>query len=60
VRRARLSLPDLYLRDGIYGRWNWKALVAMAAGIGAALIGLVVPALRTLYDYAWFVGEILA
>jgi NCS1 family nucleobase:cation symporter-1 len=24
--------------------------------VAAALIGLVVPALRVLYDYAWFVG----
>jgi NCS1 family nucleobase:cation symporter-1 len=56
VRKARLSLPDLYSADGIYGRWNGKALVALAAGIAVALIGLVVPALRPLYDYAWFVG----
>jgi nucleobase:cation symporter-1, NCS1 family len=56
VRKARLSLPDLYSADGIYGRWNGKALVALAAGIAVALIGLVVPALRPLYDYSWFVG----
>ena len=56
VRRGRLSLPDLYSRDGIYGRWNWKALAALAAGVTAALIGLVIPAVRFLYDYAWFVG----
>ncbi len=56
VRRARLSLPDLYERDGIYGRWNWKAMIALAAGVAAALIGLVVPGLRILYDYSWFVG----
>jgi NCS1 family nucleobase:cation symporter-1 len=56
VRKGRLSVPDLYRRDGIYGRWNWKALAALAAGVGAALVGLVVPALRVLYDYSWFVG----
>ncbi len=56
VRRARLLLPDLYRADGIYGRWNGRALVALAAGIGVALVGLVVPALRVLYDYAWFAG----
>jgi NCS1 family nucleobase:cation symporter-1 len=56
IRRARLSLPDLYASDGIYGRWNGKAIVALIAGVGAALIGLVVPGLRALYDYAWFVG----
>ncbi len=56
VRKGRLSLADLYAADGIYGRWNWKALAALAAGIAAALIGLVVPELSVLYDYAWFVG----
>jgi NCS1 family nucleobase:cation symporter-1 len=56
VRRAQLSLPDLYDSAGIYGRWNPRALVALSAGIALALVGLVVPALRVLYDYAWFVG----
>jgi NCS1 family nucleobase:cation symporter-1 len=56
VRRGRLSLPDLYRADGIYGRWNPAALAALAAGVVVALIGLVVPALRVLYDYAWFAG----
>jgi NCS1 family nucleobase:cation symporter-1 len=56
IRRARLSLPDLYASDGIYGRWNGKAIVSLIAGVGAALIGLIVPGLRFLYDYAWFVG----
>jgi NCS1 family nucleobase:cation symporter-1 len=56
VRKASLSLADLYASDGIYGRWNGKALVALAAGVAVALVGLVVPALRPLYDYSWFVG----
>lgn len=64
VRKARLSLADLYSSNGIYGRWNPRALVALAAGVLVALIGspaairfLGAPAgLRVLYDYAWFVG----
>lgn len=56
VRGARLALADLYTRDGIYGRWNGAALVALAAGAGLAVVGLFVPAMRWLYDYAWFVG----
>jgi len=60
VRRGCLSLPDLYRRDGLYGRVNYRAIAALAAGIAAALVGLVVPPLRALYDYAWFVGFAVA
>jgi NCS1 family nucleobase:cation symporter-1 len=56
VRRTWLSLPDLYTADGIYGRWNGRAMAALAAGIIVALVGLAVPPLRVLFDYAWFVG----
>jgi NCS1 family nucleobase:cation symporter-1 len=60
VRRARLSLPDLYRTDGIYPAWNGRALIALGAGTVAALCGLVVPPLRPLYDYAWFAGFAVA
>src|SRR5213594_117668 len=59
VRRKQLALADLYLAHGAYtynGGWNWRAVVATLLGCTAAWIGLVVPALRPLYDYAWFVG----
>jgi NCS1 family nucleobase:cation symporter-1 len=56
IRKGRLSLYDLYSSDGIYGRWSWKALLSLLAGVTVALIGLVVPSLRVLYDYAWFAG----
>jgi NCS1 family nucleobase:cation symporter-1 len=59
VRRRTLLLDDLYLRNGAYeysAGFNWSALAALALGAGTALIGLVVPALRPLYDYSWFVG----
>ena len=60
VRKGRLSLPDLYSVEGIYGKWNMKAIGSLAAGAGAALVGLLVPELRMLYDYAWFVGFFVA
>ena len=59
IRKQKLSLYDLYRRDGLYEYshgFNWKAIAALVAGILAALIGLRFPALRVLYDYAWFVG----
>jgi NCS1 family nucleobase:cation symporter-1 len=56
VRRGRLRLEDLYLTDGVYGGWNAPALVSTLAGCAVAWGGLVVPALRPIYDYAWFAG----
>jgi NCS1 family nucleobase:cation symporter-1 len=59
VRRGRLALEDLYLVHGAYryrGGWNWKAVVATLVGCALAWGGLVVPALKPLYSYAWFVG----
>jgi NCS1 family nucleobase:cation symporter-1 len=59
VRRRTLLVDDLYLRNGAYeysGGFNWLALAALGLGAGTALVGLVVPSMRTLYDYSWFVG----
>jgi len=56
VRRKRLRLEDLYLPGGVYGGWNWRAVVATAAGCALAWIGAFVPALKGVFDYAWFVG----
>ena len=59
VRRKHLALADLYRRRGAYtyaAGWNWRAAAATLAGCLFAWVGLAVPALRPLYDYAWFVG----
>jgi NCS1 family nucleobase:cation symporter-1 len=59
IRRSRLKVEDLYRRNGIYeydNGVNLRAVVALASGIVVALLGLIVPPLRWLYDYAWFVG----
>jgi NCS1 family nucleobase:cation symporter-1 len=56
VRRRVLRLEDLYLADSSYGTWNGRAIAATALGCGFAWIGLIVPVLKPLYDYAWFVG----
>jgi nucleobase:cation symporter-1, NCS1 family len=56
VRKRELHLEDLYLTDGEYRGWNWKAVGATALGCVLAWIGLIVPSLKPLYDYAWFVG----
>ncbi len=63
VRRTTIRLEDVYLADGAYryaGGWNGKAVVATLLGCALAWGGLLVPALKPLYDYAWFVGFAVA
>src|SRR5690349_21539984 len=63
IRRRVLQVGDLYLRGGVYEYshgFNWSAVIALALGTGVALIGLVVPSVRFLYDYSWFVGFAVA
>jgi NCS1 family nucleobase:cation symporter-1 len=63
VRKRKLVLEDLYLAQGVYryrGGWNWKAVAATVLGCGLAWGGLVVPVLKPLYSYAWFVGFLAA
>ena len=56
LRRRNLNVHDLYVEGGEYPLVNWRAMIALGTGVALALVGLVVPALRPLYDYAWFVG----
>jgi NCS1 family nucleobase:cation symporter-1 len=59
IRGTRLDVASLYRRGGPYEYSNGinpRAMVALVCGVVVALIGLFVPALRWLYDYAWFVG----
>jgi nucleobase:cation symporter-1, NCS1 family len=59
VRKTSLRIEDLYLTDGAYrfsGGWHVPGVAATLAGCAAAWSGLVIPALRPVYDYAWFVG----
>jgi NCS1 family nucleobase:cation symporter-1 len=63
LRGKVLVAQDLYQRGGQYEYSrgvNWQAIIALAAGVGVAFIGLVVPPLRVLYNYAWFVGFIVS
>ncbi|MFL6447218.1 MAG: NCS1 family nucleobase:cation symporter-1 [Bryobacteraceae bacterium] len=63
LRNTRLDVDDLYRRGGVYeyrNGVNWTAMISLAVGVSVALIGLVIPVLRPLYDYSWFVGFVLA
>jgi NCS1 family nucleobase:cation symporter-1 len=63
LRGTRLDSYSLYRRGGIYEYTqgvNPAALVALALGVAAALVGRFVPRVAFLYDYAWFVGFFLS
>ena len=64
IRKTKLLLPDLYLTtNSAYtytNGWNLAAVIATLAGCGAAWCGLIIKELRPLYDYAWFVGLLVA
>jgi len=59
LRRTVFVADDLYRRGGVYEYrhgLNARAVVALVAGVAVALIGLVIPPVRFLYSYGWFVG----
>ena len=59
IRKRNLKLYDLYVPNGSYRYsrgWNPAAVVATLIGCGLAWGGLLFPALKGLYDFAWFVG----
>ncbi|HLH72601.1 MAG TPA: NCS1 family nucleobase:cation symporter-1, partial [Chloroflexota bacterium] len=59
VRRRTMRVRDLYLENGEYtytGGWNLRAVFATIVGLFFAWGGLVIPVMRPLYDYGWFVG----
>lgn len=63
LRHCELDVDALYRANGPYtysGGINWRAVWALGVGVVVALTGLVVPPLRPLYDYAWFVGFFVA
>jgi NCS1 family nucleobase:cation symporter-1 len=74
IRRRQLDPDQLYLPEGIYGYggrgFNWRALVALGAGIGPNIPGFlaqasrgairIAPLFESLYVYAWFVGLLIA
>lgn len=63
VRRRQLHVDELYLRGSRYeyrGGFNLKAIVALVLGSAVALSGLVIPPIRFLYDYSWFIGFVVA
>jgi NCS1 family nucleobase:cation symporter-1 len=63
IRRGVLAVDDLYAAAGRYSYRsgvNRAAMVALVAGIATALAGVLEPALRFLFDGAWFSAAIVS
>lgn len=63
VRRGRLSVEALYREGGEYSYAagvNPRAVAALAAGVAVALVGLLHPPLRFLFDGAWFSATLVS
>lgn len=56
IRRLRYDLDSLFVHNGEYGGWNKYAIISFGIGIIAAFIGLIIPSLRILYSFNWFLG----
>jgi nucleobase:cation symporter-1, NCS1 family len=59
IKKQQLNVIDLYKQKGDYSYnkgINYRAVIALVSGIIVAMIGLLVPTMKFLYDYAWFVG----
>lgn len=63
VRGGELDVDDLYRDDGQYSYvagFNLNAVISLAAGIGAVMLGKYVEALSWLFTGAWFTGFIIS
>jgi NCS1 family nucleobase:cation symporter-1 len=63
IRKTELDVNSLYHREGAYHYSkgvNPRAIFSLVLGVIVALVGLVVRPLHFLYDYAWFVGFLVA
>ena len=68
IRRGQYNIPELFKANGIYGKFNWFALIVYAAAVGvqfpfmnddAVYVGPVANALGGA-DIAWIVGFVFA
>lgn len=64
IRKTTLDLDALYEEKGIFAYggsgFNKAALLALAAGVGLALVGYWVPQLNFLYTGSWFTGFLIS
>lgn len=56
IRKMNYDLGDLFTHKGIYGGVNKNGVIAFVVGALAAYSGLIIPSLRYLYNFNWFIG----
>jgi len=63
VRKRKLEVRGLYDPDNTFPYnkgFSSCGIIALLAGIGIALVGLIIPSMKVLYHYSWFVGFAMA
>ncbi len=63
VRNKEIELAELYRYNGIYSYkygFNPAAIIALASGVGLALIGFWIEELDFLYSFSWFTGFLVS
>jgi cytosine/uracil/thiamine/allantoin permease len=64
IRDKHLEIDELFKEGGIYSYngtgFNKAAMIALAIGVGTALIGYWVPSLNFLYTLSWFTGFLIS
>ena len=64
INKKTLQLAELYKTQGVYSfggsGFNKAAMIALAIGVGTAVIGYWVPVLYFLYNLSWFTGFLIS
>jgi cytosine/uracil/thiamine/allantoin permease len=63
IRKKEINLDELYKEEGIFkyhNGFNMAAMIALAIGVFAAVIGYFVPVLEPLYHLSWFTGFLVS
>jgi len=56
IRKMNYDLGSLFSHKGIYGGVKKNGVIAFLVGAFAAYSGLIIPPLRFLYNFNWFLG----
>ncbi|MBD1558581.1 NCS1 family nucleobase:cation symporter-1 [Vibrio sp. S9_S30] len=58
IKKQNLNLPDLYLKNGVYGEFNRNGLIAFFIPAALTIFSILTGYLNWFYQYGWFAGSI--